>query len=40
LKNKRLSICDAGMTANMARGASIDAAVEFRTRASIGFAHD
>jgi len=40
LKNKRLSICDAGMTGNVARRTSIGAAVEFQTRASIGFAHD
>ncbi|MBB3294277.1 hypothetical protein FHT38_002916 [Mitsuaria sp. BK041] len=40
LKNKRLSICDAGMTGNMACGASIGAAVEFPTRAIAGFAHD
>ncbi|WP_423599521.1 hypothetical protein [Roseateles sp. MS654] len=40
MKNKRLSIDDIRMTVRMARQASIGAAVEFRTRANAGFAHD
>jgi len=40
LKFKRLWLCDGLVTARMGRQASIGAAVEFWTRASIGFAHD
>jgi hypothetical protein len=39
LKFKRLWLRDSDVTARMGRQASIGAAVEFWTRASLGFAH-
>jgi hypothetical protein len=40
LKNKRLCAHDGDVTEAMGRQACIGAAVEFRARAGIGFAHD